>query len=280
MLRSPSVRASVRDSVRAAALASATVGLAACAPVQRSVGVIDSPPATFAALDTPGSLPQGSVGVTASGGGQVRGYRPLTRTSFRDGKLYGQGRVRVGVTDGLELNADGTGGRWRVTSRRCNDEPGFPDMSNHWWGGRAGLRWAPRSVRQYLALTAGAGGGSNRGGTFVAPDAGITLGYESGAVTPFIHLQAIGSLPINVRDFDAIDCGDPNRIAVDYRPRNAIMGRATFGVKFRLDDFAMGQRYGAINFYLAGTLQMQGWVSGGALFGMEFVFGRNKQRPQ
>ena len=74
--------------------------------------------------------------------------------------------------------------------------------------GRLALRWAPAS---WIGASVGLGAGTSAGGTFVAPDLGVTLGYDGPVFGFFVDLRAGFSAPADPITLELTQPGDEQR---------------------------------------------------------------------
>jgi hypothetical protein len=157
--------------LRRALVAALALGLGACTPFALS------PPARTLPLESAATLDEGDVAVQAS-------------ATYHD-SLGSEGggasvRARVGLVPQLEAQAEAT-----YAYVDYDDE-----RSPHLGAGRLGLKLA---IVEHLAVVAGFGAGSHAHGAFIAPDAGLIVGYENPYVVPWIALRGWVSVPVDAQ---------------------------------------------------------------------------------
>ena len=102
-------------------------------------------------------------------------------------------RISHGVRDGLAVTAEGG-----VLHVNGGSEP---EANRNAYLGRVGVHLhPPRDAK--IALTAGAGGGTNaKAGTWASYDLGVVLSGESTYVVPFLSGEVYGSTPVEPQPF-------------------------------------------------------------------------------
>ncbi len=148
-----------------------------------------SPPARIATVETARTLEEGETSHQLAGG-------LFSEVLGAEGGLVSV-RVRHGVSDALELGGDVT--LIHITSEGAGDP--HPNI----YEGRAALRWGPEWAGDYVALTAGLGGGASAAGGFVSPDIGLNIAYENRYVVPFLTGSLLVSVPVGAKAVDLSD---------------------------------------------------------------------------
>jgi hypothetical protein len=138
----------------------------------------------------------------------------------------GAARIRFGVGDNTEMSAEGTAAALRA------DAPS--NASRTFYTGRVGVRSNPG--RSPFTFFGGAGGGfAEAGGTFVAADAGLAIGYENCVLVPSFQASAYVSNPLDPRPIDVtVDVKDPTFDT----PSTTVGGVLRAGVRLSLSPSA------------------------------------------
>lgn len=267
-------------------LALGAILTAGCGAQNRAVAVHDSPIARIASVDAPAPVPRGSVAVAGAGTIDHRRSGYFDNPDLQLTKYGGAGRMRVGVFEGLELQAEAAGYRWKVSSSLCNDDDPSESFDSALVTGRGGLKFSPRATRSSFAITAGFGGGSSRTGSFMSPDIGLSFGYENDVFVPFGQAELIGSFPLARRGVTAVDCQGFDTIYAELNPTNVLKGRGTFGFKIPFPEGFNGRTHVLGQLYIAGVVNVGGYASAGMVAGFEIVIGKRsasvvrKKRPK
>ncbi len=259
-----------------------------CSAQNRAVAVHDSPIAKIATVDAPAPVPPGSVAVAGTGTIDHRRSGYFENPDLQLTKYGGAGRIRVGVFEGLELQAEGAGYRWKVGSSLCDDGNPSQSFDSVLGTGRGGLKFSPSATRSFFAITAGFGGGRARTGSFMSPDVGLSFGYENDVFVPFGQVELLGSFPLARRRVTAVDCGRfDDTIYAELNPTNVLKGRGTFGFKIPFPEGFNGRTHVLGQLYVAGIVNVGGYASAGMVAGFELVIGkrsasveRRRKRPK
>lgn len=253
----------------------AAMAMAGCSAKNRAVAVHDSPIAKLATVDAPAPVPVGSVAVAGTATIDHRRSGYFDDPDLQLTKYGGAGRMRVGVFEGLELQAQAAGYRWKVSSSLCDGEDPGQSFNSALVTGRGGLKFSPRATRSSFAITAGFGGGQARTGSFMSPDIGLSFGYENDVFVPFGQVELLGSFPLARRRVAAVDCRRFNdTIYAELNPTNVLKGRGTFGFKIPFPEGFNGRTHVLGQLYIAGVVNVGGYASAGMVAGFELVIGK------
>lgn len=130
-------------------------------------------------------------------------------------------RYRTGVGANTEVTVEGTA--------HAVDDQGPSVADRTFYSGRLGVRTNPE--KSGVTFFAGGGGGyAQAGGTFVAVDSGLALGYENCYVTPIVQVSGFISQPLDPRPIDVSDDGD----AEFDTPATTVGGTLRGGVRISL----------------------------------------------
>ncbi len=232
-------------------VASLVLPLCACTPN------IYSPPARFALLETPETVPTGDHALAAIGG--------LEAAVDSAKAVFGTITYRTGATETIEVGLDANVA-WvgdpdcdltKATPEDCKSNAD-PPVDNVVYSGRVQAKWA--FAKQKVALVGGLGGGHNfDAGSFISPDVGVVVAYPVGGLTPFAGATVFFSQPFNTEPVDVSFGEDPPQsrwdeasqtwgwylhAGVSYtlspprkEPRTGIEGRVKIGVNlFGLEE--------------------------------------------
>lgn len=177
-----------------------------------------SPPARHLPLEAPATVGAGRTAISGElgFGGEI----------FGPELVGGSVRLRRGLTEHLEVSGE-------VTLVQLDDEKAAADQDPNIYMARAGVKWAPAQTGQHLAFTGGVGGGAHTGGGFIAPEAGVIVGYENAYLVPFIGYQAGVSVPLGASEVDTstTDQGVGTEL---HTPETTFSHRLTLGVRVPL----------------------------------------------
>jgi hypothetical protein len=131
-------------------------------------------------------------------------------------------RYRTGVGANSEVTVEGT-------AHAVNDQ-GPSKADRTFYSGRAGVRTNPS--KSGVTFFAGGGGGyGHSGGTFVAVDSGLAIGYENCYVTPVFQVSGFISQPLAPRPIDVSD--DSKYVQYDT-PATTVGGTMRGGLRVSL----------------------------------------------
>jgi hypothetical protein len=110
----------------------------------------------------------------------------------------GTGRIRAGIGDNTEVSFEG--------AAMFVEDSGPSNADRTLYSGRAGIRNNPN--KSGFSYFGGLGGGyAPSGGTFVAADAGISVGYDNCVLVPVAQASGFVSAPLAPRPIDVTDSG-------------------------------------------------------------------------
>lgn len=159
-----------------------------------------SPPARVSPLESPGLLEKGASSAEI-------------QTSV-NGAIFGPDLVKIGaqVSQGISDEVE-VGGEFNMMSLGRDDHAEHNIAEDHHpniYTARLSAKWSPEIVENYLAFTAGLGGGLSAAGGFVSPDVGVVMGYKNPYVTPFVSSavyvsQPVDPIALDMRKHDEVD---------------------------------------------------------------------------
>lgn len=126
-------------------------------------------------------------------------------------------RASRGVAEHLDVSANA--GLAHIVGQ------GAADVHPNIYTGRLGLRWAPPRLGNYLALTAGVGGGASQAGGLVSGDIGYIAAYENDVLVPFTATSVWLSQPVGAREVDLSLEGEP--LGTDVQVAETTWGTST-----------------------------------------------------
>jgi hypothetical protein len=146
-----------------------------------------SPPTRIASMESSKPVAEGktSGGVSVGSQGEVFGVRTASAVV----------KVRRGVTEHSEFGVD-------ANFTVVDDSQAAADIDPNIWSARAGGKWAPEPLRDYISVIYGVGGGMSEAGQFISPDVGLVVAFENRYVVPFASVDGFVSEPINPRPVD------------------------------------------------------------------------------
>lgn len=146
-----------------------------------------SPPARIAPHEASKPVSQGetSGGVAVSAADEFFGIRSENATL----------RLRHGVSEHSEMGMD-------VNLTVLDDSEAAADLSPYIWSARAGGKWAPEPLGDYMSLIYGVGGGTSEGGQFISPDLGVVAAFENRYLVPYFSVNGFVSEPIDAHPVD------------------------------------------------------------------------------
>jgi hypothetical protein len=101
--------------------------------------------------------------------------------------------MRQGIAEAVEVGAD-------AHFAKINGEPADKELKPYLGILRVGAKW--EFLKDFVALTAGAGGGLSDAGLYIAPDLGLVVAFENPYAIPYATISGYVSQPVDPKPVD------------------------------------------------------------------------------
>ena len=160
-----------------------------------------APPTQVYALDPVHATPAGSANLDLEASSHAQIFDPAFEAA--------SARVRTGVGDNADVSLEAMTGALVAAGDAST-------ANRHLYSGRAGFRVNPN--HDAFTFSAGAGGGyAPAGGSFVALDGGISVGYDNCYLVPIVSGSAFVSQPLDARRVDVSDMDPGTTFSTPHR---------------------------------------------------------------
>ncbi len=143
--------------------------------------------------------PPANVGLSESSRTVAVNHTRLGLQFTGQGEIFGpeasmlSARMRQGIAESVEVGAD-------AHFARIHGEPADKNLKPYLGILRVGAKW--EVLKDFVALTGGAGGGLSDAGLYIAPDLGIVVAFENPYVIPYGNLSGFVSQPVDAKAID------------------------------------------------------------------------------
>jgi hypothetical protein len=168
-----------------------------------------SPPARITPLETARPTPTSDVALQVSGGHHSEMWG-IEASSFAI-------RTSHGLSDDLDVNVS-SNLTHIIGEGAANPHPNI-------YTARAGVRYAPAWLADFVAFTGGVGGGYSAGGGALSGDIGINVAWQNDYLVPFAASSFFLSQPIRARAVDVTLSDDP--VGTDIQIPDTTWGSST-----------------------------------------------------
>lgn len=161
-----------------------------------------SPPARVSPLESPALLAKGDSSAELQ--------------ASVHGAVFGPGLSKLGIqySEGVsdELEIGGEANLMILSDASQPEDNVAQDHHPNIYSARLSAKWSPEALQDYVAVTAGIGGGASAAGGFLSPDLGLVVGWKNPYLTPFVSAALYASQPVNPVELDMRKNGEESPV--------------------------------------------------------------------